>query len=83
MGAEARTGRNAPLLRSHTIADALRRSAAKFRDRLALTYLDRRWSFRDLEQAAGRIAHALSARGLKKGDRVAAYARNSDAYILL
>lgn len=83
MGAEARTGAHAPALRSHTIADALQRSAAKFRDRLALTYLDRRWSFRDLHAAAGRVAWALSARGLKKGDRVAAYARNSDAYVVL
>jgi fatty-acyl-CoA synthase len=70
-------------LRSNTIADALRRSAAKYRDRLALTFLDRRWTFRDLDAAAGRIAYALDARGLKKGDRIAAYARNSDAYILL
>lgn len=72
-----------PALRSNTISDHVRRAASKHRDRLALTYADRRWSFAQIDAAAGRVAHALVARGLKKGERVAAYARNSDAYILL
>ncbi len=70
-------------LRRNTIADGTRRAAAKFRDRVALTFADRQWTFAALEGAAGRIAHRLVAFGLKKGDRVAAYARNSDAYLIL
>lgn len=70
-------------LRSNTITDHVRRAARKHRDRLALTYADRRWSFAQIEAASARIAHALVARGLQKGERVAAYARNSDAYMLL
>lgn len=70
-------------LRRNTIADGIRRAAAKFRDRVALTFADRQWSFLALDQAAGRVAHQLMARGLRKGDRVAAYARNSDAYLIL
>lgn len=70
-------------LRRNTIADGVRRAAAKFRDRVALTFADRQWSFLTLDQAAGRVAHQLIARGLRKGDRVAAYARNSDAYLIL
>ncbi|MBR1222728.1 acyl-CoA synthetase [Bradyrhizobium sp. U87765 SZCCT0131] len=71
------------ILRRNSIADATRRAAAKFRDRVALTFADRQWTFHALEQAAGRVAHRLMALGLHKGDRVAAYARNSDAYLLL
>ncbi|WP_315834100.1 acyl-CoA synthetase [Bradyrhizobium prioriisuperbiae] len=70
-------------LRRNTIADGTRRAAAKFRDRIALTFADRQWTFMSLEIAAGRVAHRLVALGLKKGDRVAAYARNSDAYLIL
>lgn len=70
-------------LRSNTIADGFRRAAAKFRGKLALTFLDRRWTYRDLESAAGRVAQGLIDLGLAKGDRVAAYARNSDSYLIL
>jgi fatty-acyl-CoA synthase len=75
-------GTEAPLRRD-TIADAFRRAARKFRTRIALTFADRRWTYTDLDEAAGRVAQALIDLGLKKGDRVAAYARNSDAYLLL
>lgn len=70
-------------LRSNTIADAFRRAAAKFRNKLALTYLDRSWTFVELEAAAGRVSQALIDLGLAKGDRIAAYARNSDSYLML
>jgi fatty-acyl-CoA synthase len=70
-------------LRRNTIADGVRRAVAKFRDRTALTFADRNWSYLALDRAAGRVAHQLLGRGLKKGDRVAAYARNSDAYLIL
>lgn len=70
-------------LRRNTISDAVRRAARKFRTRTALTFADRRWTYTDLDKAAGRVAQGLINLGLKKGDRVAAYARNSDTYLLL
>src|SRR5262249_6643269 len=69
--------------RRDTIGDALRRAAARFDDRPALAYGDRQWSYRDLDAAADRIARRLLDLGLARGARVAAYGRNSDAYLLL
>jgi len=67
----------------NTIGDAVRRAAMNFRDAPALHFAGRTWTFRDLDQAADRIACGLMARGVAKGDRVLAYGRNSDAYFLL
>lgn len=66
----------------NTIDDAFRRAAKKYRGREALLFGERVWSFHDLDLAAGRVARRLSGLGLKKGDRVVAYGRNSDAYLL-
>ncbi|MBN8891817.1 MAG: acyl-CoA synthetase [Rhodospirillales bacterium 70-18] len=70
-------------IRRNTIADAVHRAATHFGDRTALTFGDRAWSFRALDEAAGRIGRHLLSLGLTRGDRVAAYGRNSDAYVLL
>ena len=66
-----------------TVGDALRRAARRFRDRTALRFADRSWSFAELDRAADRVARALLAAGLSRGDRVVAYGRNSDGYLLL
>jgi len=71
-----RAGRN-------TIGDALRRAAMNFRDAPALHFGGRSWSFRALDHGAERVGRRLLALGLRKGDRVLAYGRNSDAYLLL
>ncbi|HEV2673830.1 MAG TPA: acyl-CoA synthetase [Aliidongia sp.] len=68
--------------RRNTIGDGLRRAAARFRDQEALRYGDRRWSYRALDRAADRVARRLIDLGLDTGDRVAAYGRNSDAYLI-
>ncbi|MEJ0070414.1 MAG: fatty acyl-CoA synthetase [Pseudomonadota bacterium] len=70
-------------IRRNTIGDALHRVAARFGARPALAFGDRTWRYRDLDEAADRIAHRLRALGLQHGERVAAYGRNSDAYFLL
>ncbi|MBI3517537.1 MAG: AMP-binding protein [Proteobacteria bacterium] len=69
--------------RRNTIGDALHRAAMRFGDQPALAYGDRTWRYRELDAAADRIAARLLGLGLKRGDRVAAYGRNSDAYFLL
>ncbi|SDB70594.1 fatty acyl-CoA synthetase [Belnapia rosea] len=69
--------------RRNTIGDALARAAGRFRNRPALRYAGRSWSYAGLYQAAGRVGRRLLAAGLAPGDRVVAYGRNSDAYLLL
>lgn len=71
----ARAGRN-------TLSDGIRRAGGKFRDREALVFADRAWTFRDLDTATSRVARRLIDAGLQPGDRVAAYGRNSDAYLI-
>ncbi|MCW2959258.1 MAG: acyl-CoA synthetase [Solirubrobacterales bacterium] len=46
-------------------------------------FADRSWTFAELDQAVGRVAARLRAAGLQPGDRVAAYGKNSDAYLAL
>jgi fatty-acyl-CoA synthase len=66
-----------------TVGRVLTRSATRLPDKLALTFADRRYSYAELDRAAGRVAARLLERGLDPGDRVAAYGKNSDAYLLL
>lgn len=65
-----------------TVSAALARAARKYRDRPALFFEARAWSFDDLDRGASNVGRALLAAGLRGGDRVAAYGRNSDAYLL-
>ena len=66
-----------------TVGRLIERSASRLPDKLALTFAGRRWTYSELDQAVGRVAAQLLGRGLEPGDRVAAFGRNSDAYILL
>jgi fatty-acyl-CoA synthase len=68
------------LMRRNTVGDAIRRAARSYRDRSALVFGERDWSFNALDRAADRIAGHFAGLGLKAGDRIAAYGRNSDAY---
>jgi len=69
-------------LRSSTVADVVRRSAYRSPDRVALRFAERVWTYRELDEAVTRAAGALRGLGLDKGDRVAAYGKNSDAYVI-
>ncbi|RZQ64515.1 acyl-CoA synthetase [Amycolatopsis suaedae] len=71
-----------PGMRSSTVADILRRSARRVPQRVALRFAGRQWSYADLDDAVTRAAAHLLGLGLRKGDRVAAYGRNSDAYLI-
>ncbi|MDF2695553.1 MAG: Acetoacetyl-CoA synthetase [Labilithrix sp.] len=50
---------------------------------MALSFEDRTWTYRQLDGASTRVAAALLRLGLRKGDRVAAFGKNSDAYVIL
>ncbi|MEQ9397088.1 AMP-binding protein [Haliea sp.] len=69
--------------RRNTIGDAFRRAADQFPDKIALQFDQRTWTYKQLDSAVNRVANYLLATGLKSGDRVAAYAQNSDAYYIL
>lgn len=70
------------MLRSSTVSDILRRSAARVPDRVALRFGEREWTYRELDAAVTRAAAHLLSLGLRHGDRVAAYGKNSDAYLI-
>ena len=55
-------------------------AAAASADRPAVRYGDRVQTYRELDAATGAVAAGLAARGLKPGDRVALFMKNSFAY---
>ncbi|MBV9750686.1 MAG: AMP-binding protein, partial [Acetobacteraceae bacterium] len=65
-----------------TIGDAMARAGARHRDQVALRFGERTWTYRTLDQAAERAARQLRAAGLARGDRVVAFGRNSDLYLI-
>ena len=71
------------LARRGGIDRAFGRSAAKNAQRPALAFENRTWTYARLMQAAGSVAARLESLGIVRGDRIAAYARNSDAYAIL
>ncbi|WP_055566413.1 acyl-CoA synthetase [Streptomyces atriruber] len=68
--------------RDNTVDGVLRRSARRTPRRTALRYRERAWTYEELDDAVSRAAGALRAGGLTRGDRVGAYAHNSDAYLI-
>ncbi|MGH7041064.1 MAG: fatty acyl-CoA synthetase [Acetobacteraceae bacterium] len=69
--------------RRDTVGDAINRAGRIHRDREALVFGRRTWSFAALDAGADRMAAHLLGLGLAPGERVAAFGRNSDAYLLL
>jgi fatty-acyl-CoA synthase len=69
--------------RQHTIGDLLRRTAQRYPDKLAVVHGDNRYTYAEFDTAVNRLAGALAARGLAKGDRLALLGRNSWSYALL
>ncbi|GAB3498045.1 fatty acyl-CoA synthetase [Nocardiopsis coralliicola] len=69
-------------VRASTVDGAVRRTAARTPERTALRYADREWTYRGLEAGVDRVASWLLGLGLTRGDRVAAFGGNSDAYLI-
>ncbi|MCL6521964.1 MAG: acyl--CoA ligase [Firmicutes bacterium] len=59
-----------------TLGAALRTNAVRYRQKTALVYGERRLTFAELDERVNRLAHALAARGVGRGDRVAAFLPN-------
>ncbi|WP_209326112.1 fatty acyl-CoA synthetase [Brevibacterium renqingii] len=66
-----------------TVADLIRRSAGRFSTDTAIEFGDRTWTYAELDAAVTAVARELLRLGAGKGDRIAAYGKNSDAYVLL
>ncbi|MFD3717140.1 fatty acyl-CoA synthetase [Streptomyces sp. NPDC058674] len=70
-------------VRRNTVDGLVRDSARRVPDREALRYRERTWTYAELDAAVTTGAAVLRERyGLEEGDRVAAYAHNSDAYLI-
>ncbi|MGM0615970.1 MAG: fatty acyl-CoA synthetase [Pseudomonadota bacterium] len=69
-------------IQQNTIGAAFARSARKNASCMALTFNQRQWRYDDLNRAVNRVANHLLAKGLKPGDRLAVYGKNSDAYVI-
>lgn len=59
------------------VRDFLEHSAARAPDKTALVCDGKRYSYRELDTAANRVARTLVARGINRGDRVGICLRNS------
>jgi fatty-acyl-CoA synthase len=78
-------GRVTDLTRAHTVDAVLHRSAARHPRRTALVVGaddPTTWTYAELDAAVTGAARALRGLGLRRGDRVAAYGKNSDAYLV-
>jgi len=67
-----------------TVTEIVRRHARERGDRLALRYANdgRAWTFAELHDASSRVANALRAAGVERGDRIAYLDRNAPEYYL-
>src|SRR5699024_9651170 len=59
------------------------RVAETQREKVALKYLERSWTFAELDRAITVTAARLRQLGLDKGDRLAVMGKNSDAFLIL
>jgi acyl-CoA synthetase (AMP-forming)/AMP-acid ligase II/2-polyprenyl-6-methoxyphenol hydroxylase-like FAD-dependent oxidoreductase len=68
--------------RSQTIGDLLHRSAARAPAKTAIVYQGLRQTYAELDETVNRMAHALAARGVTQGDRVALFSHNNHAFVV-
>lgn len=67
----------------NSVSLQLARVAATQRERIALKYQDRSWTYWQLDQAVTIAALQLRELGLHQGDRVAVMGKNSDTFLIL
>jgi acyl-CoA synthetase (AMP-forming)/AMP-acid ligase II len=65
-----------------TLAGALATNAARCPDRVALVFAGRTYTYRELDAAVNRTAHALVQSGLRKGERILLMSGNSDSFYI-
>lgn len=65
-----------------SIPDALRRSVACHGDQPAILFPERQVPLREVDIASDRVAAALAANGVAKGDRIGLYCINADSFAI-
>ena len=71
------------LAETRVIHRLLEKQAEKYGDRTFLLFKDKSYSFRELNEMAGRIASGLQQWGIRKGDKVAIVMENCPEFLLL
>ncbi|GAC1374628.1 MAG: acyl-CoA synthetase [Acidimicrobiales bacterium] len=69
--------------RRQSLGDLLRRSARRHPDKVAIVYRELRQTYADLDLQVNRVANALAARGVTRGDRVAMLSHNNHAFVVV
>ncbi len=69
------------VMRRMNVGDIPKRSAAKFGDKIAIVYQDRRITFNELNENCCRMAHLFQELGAEKGDRISFMTHNCLHYI--
>ena len=75
--------RDKGLWRGQTLGSLLRERAQHHPERLALVDRNRRWSYRELDERADRLAGGLHARGIAAGDRILIHLPNVAEFLSL
>src|SRR5262245_34671285 len=78
---QGRTSVSNHLIHRVNVGDLVTRSAHRFPDREMICDGDRRWSYREFDAWTNRVAHGLSALGLKKGDALALMSGNRAEFL--
>ena len=66
----------------NTITDAFYATVAQHAEKVAFTFIDREFTYREYNALSNRVAHALIARGISTGDRVAINLPNLPQYLV-
>jgi fatty-acyl-CoA synthase len=70
------------IARRHALGDLLRRSALRDPDKTAIVYGEVRQTYAELDATVNRTANALTARGVRQGDRIALFSHNSHGFVV-
>jgi acyl-CoA synthetase (AMP-forming)/AMP-acid ligase II len=68
---------------SFTVYDMFKRNARVYRDKIAIVSEDQSMTFGELFDQINKLAGGLTAKGIRKGDRVAVLSKNRDELFLL
>ncbi|WP_155725433.1 non-ribosomal peptide synthetase, partial [Mycobacterium avium] len=79
-----RAALSGPAAQFHSIPTVFAEQAARTPDAVALVYEDRSWTYRELDEAANRLAHRLAGFGVGAGERVALlFSRSAEAIVAI
>ena len=83
MNFDATLHANIARTRRHGLGELLWRSAQRVPGKTALVYRDARWSYAELDALCNRMANAIRARGIVKGERLAVLSHNNASFVVL